>query len=903
MNPRPAGGPSWERVEWVLDQLFDDLPDADTSVRLAVSPRRLDELCGGDAALRREVELLLAEGGWREDLFDRGIAEALPDLLVELDVDAGNEEAQSGRNDPQTRIVGRTIDRYRLLEVLGRGGMGVVYLAERADAQFEKLVAFKVMPRGLESAEKERRFRIERQILARLEHDHIARLHDGGVTEEGYPYLAMELVEGQPIDLYCERHGLSQRERLRLFLDVCGAVQHAHENLVLHRDLKPSNILVTADGRVKLLDFGVGKILDDADEGGDTRFLPMTPEYASPEQRENRAASTATDVYSLGLVLRRLITGAQPSEPDSSSSTTVPGDLQVILQKALRESPQRRFRSVGAMAADLGRYLSGRPIESRPATARYRLERFVARHRLATLTAGTVALLLIAALVTVLWQARVAREERDRARLEARKAQTVADLLGGLFAATDPNSSSAGQVSAHDLLEQGEAQIREELVDQPEVRSELFAIIGYAHASLGDNERGTALLEEAVREQRQARPLDELALADALEKLASIYHDSGEVDLATARVEEALDLLRSSDTLESELGGQLLRELGRVQTVANLHHQAESSFASALEIFERLGAEAEVALTKTDLAIIYGRTGREEDAIRLNREALGALEELHGEDHPMVSDTRNNLAVTFHTLGAYREAERLFREAVAAGERTYGPHHPTLANSLSNLGKVLMDRGHFEDAAPFVRRAAEIRRASSAPDAYTRIAVEMNLAGLDLALGEYDQAIAIYRSGLERFERLTGADSAPSSRVRSLLGIALHRAGDEESAEHELARALDRQAEGTPAIQRAETLTGLGAVLADRGRAEEAEPLLHEGLELWLEVLAADHWRVAEARIELAGALLRKAAVTTSDRSEAERLLAQAEAVEIEGAGFAWIRDRAARLRNRTEEG
>lgn len=479
----------------------------------------------------------------------------------------------------------------------------------------------------------------------------------------------------------------------------------------------------------------------------------------------------------------------------------------------------------------------------------------------------------------------------------ALKARTVADLLGGLFAAAAPNSPSGGQLSARDLLESGEARIRDELAQQPEVRSELLTIIGYAHSSLGDNERGAALLEEAIQERRALRPVDERSLADALEKLASVYHDSGELDLATARVEEALELLRTNEALESELGAKLLRELGRIHTVAHRHGEAERSFESALRIFERHGSEAAAALTKTDLAIILNGTGRVKEALRVNREALETLLAVHGEGHPMVSDTRNNIGVTLLALGEYQESERLFRDAIVAGERSYGPDHPALANSLSNLGKVLMDGGRFEEAAPIVRRAAALRRASSPPDAYHRIVIEMNLAGLELALGKLDEAIALYRDGRERLERLTGTESGPSARVSSLLGIALHRAGDEAAAEELLAGALELQGEGETPANRAETLVGLGAVVGDRGRAAEAETLLREGLGLWLDVVPAAHWRVAEARVELAGALLRKDPPKAADRAEAERLLAHSENAALEAAGFRWIRSRAAAFR------
>jgi len=894
---------NWQRVEEIFDQLLDDDEGLVDGRAPDVADRRLDELCGGDAELRREVRELLARSGDRHDVLDEGLAAALPELLDDLVLGNEGQAAGSGADSEHetterapARYVGRTIDRYRLLEVLGRGGMGVVYLAERADEHFEKKVALKVMPRGLESPERERRFLTERQILARLEHENIARLLDGGVTDEGYPYLVMELVRGESIDRYCDLQSLAPRERLGLFLDVCSAVHYAHRNLVIHRDLKPGNILVTSDGTVKLLDFGVGKILDDPDGDDRTRFQPMTPGYASPEQLRNQPVSTATDIYSLGAVLHQLLTGTPPSRSGESKApaAALSGDLGVIVDRAQRQSEDQRFGSASEMAEDVRRFLNGLPIESRPRSAGYRLGKFVGRHRVGVALVATAAILAIVAVLAIARQGRIAALERNRARSEAQKAQSVAELLGSLLGASDPNGEEAGQLSARDLLERGEARVRAQLADQPEVRGEMLSIIGWAYASLGDVPRGEALLESAVGILRDDEPVDRLAVSRSLRRLAAIYRNQGRIDEMGVLLRESLELLEGQSALETSDAGHLFAEFGRWRQALDDHEEADSFHRRALGIFEELGDETSAAVARLDLGVLLDRTDHREEALRLKRRALTSLLSIHGEKHPLVAGTRNDIAITLHRLGDYPAAESLYREAITANEKTLGQDHPGLADILTNLGKVLMDQGRFREAEPYLARAGAIVRRSLNSDALHRIAIETNLASLAVAFGRYEEAIGQYRDGLERLERSTGRESRASTRVRSLLGIAVHRNGDPAAAEVLLDRALEAQRREAVPSHLAETLVGKGAVLSDLARPEAAEELLREGLARWQETIPSDHWRVIEAQVELAGALLRKQSPSPREQKEALGLLSRAGDVSFDGPGHEWIRTRVA---------
>ncbi|MGH2609391.1 MAG: serine/threonine-protein kinase, partial [Tepidiformaceae bacterium] len=427
---------------------------------------------------------------------------------------------------------GDRIDRYAILRLLGRGGMGRVYLAERADAQYEKQVAIKVVPPGLDTEEILKRFRRERQILANLEHPNIASLLDGGTTSDGRPYLVLEYVEGEPIHRYCDRGRVPIDGRLRLFRTVCAAVQYAHQNLVVHRDLKPSNILVTAAGVPKLLDFGIAKILESGDDSGSTTatrtgLRPMSPEYASPEQVRGGAITTATDVYSLGLVLYELLTGrraqaleslslaeleravlereperpsiavgrsqaharsaarataeavaaARASSPEGLRRKLI-GDLDTIVMNALQKEAERRYTSVEALSQDIQRHLDGFPVRAHPETLSYRTAKFVRRHTVGVAAGALLTLTLAAGMTGILWQARRAAQERDRARTEAQKAETIAGFLTDLFRASDPNAALGDTVSVQFILERGHSRISTTLKDQPEVRATMLTVLG-----------------------------------------------------------------------------------------------------------------------------------------------------------------------------------------------------------------------------------------------------------------------------------------------------------------------------------------------------------------------------------------------------------------------------------------
>ena len=511
----------WQQVK----ALFEAAQKRDPAMRDAF----LNKRCAGDPDLLEEVRSLLqaheAEGP------------------VERAMDRMNT---SLHQRPSGSFEGWRIGPYKLVDELGHGGMGRVFLAERADGQFDQEVALKLLSIAFPAPEATERFLAERQILATLRHPHIARLLDGGVTEGGQPYFVMERIEGRRIDTYCDAHQLSVRERLRLVLDVCDAVQYAHQKLVVHRDLKPANILVTEEGQVKLLDFGIAKLLDpeamriQTDPATRTGQHPMTPDYASPEQVRGADVTTASDVYQLGIVLYELLTGRRPysvedqtpseveriiceeepappsaavNRPDDVSRTgsspaelrkTLRGDLDTIVMKALRKEPDRRYDSAEQLAGDLRRFLGGHPVSAHPDRWTYRAGKFVRRHRGGVAAAAVIVLLLIGYGVTITWHSQRTQAALDRAQREAQQSEQVTDFLVGLFERAEPYQAAGpaarlgDTLTTRELLDQGAARARRELSDQPEVQATMMHTLGRIYRQRGHHDEAASLLDDAL---------------------------------------------------------------------------------------------------------------------------------------------------------------------------------------------------------------------------------------------------------------------------------------------------------------------------------------------------------------------------------------------------------------------
>jgi eukaryotic-like serine/threonine-protein kinase len=733
----------------------------------------LDEACGTDAAARAEIDRLLRELDDQDPFLTPGGALDGPfggDLLAVLDQDEGIP-------------FGTRIGPYRIAGELGRGGMALVYLAERADGAFSQQVALKVVKRGIDTDEVIARFRQERQILASLTHPGIARLVDGGVTPDGRPYLAMEFVEGEPIDRYCDRLALDVDRRVDLCIAVARAVEHAHQRLVVHRDLKPSNILIGAYGDIKLLDFGIAKLLDPStvDHAAPptrTTVRVMTPEYASPEQVRGDTITTASDVYQLGLILFELLTGRRAhvlagrgaaevervvcDTPAPRPSAVVAGagadadrrrkqlrgDLDNILLTALAKEPDRRYGSVDQLAADLVRYRQGRPVVARGRSWRYRTGKFVRRH-LAGVGAAAAVVVVVAAIVAF-YSVRLAGE-RDRARREAATATGVAEFLTGLFRASDPNHSAGASVTARELLARGAERIDSELAGQPEVRTRLMNVIGNIYRSLGLYQDAISVLERALETRLAELGPDHPDVAQSRYSLGFALYNAGRLGEARGLLEEARRVQESTKGLPPLDLTATLNALGLLHRREGRLPEARDTLQQALAIREQaLGREhRDLAVLINNLALVHQSLGEYGPARGLYERALAIHERHRGAEHPLVSGTLGNLADVIRLSGDPVGARPLQERALAIAERVYGSDHRDTATAINALGMLLEDLGLRDEARAHYERSADIYLRTLGPThAYLAYPLA-NLGDLYAAAGDDPRALEYQERALE----------------------------------------------------------------------------------------------------------------------------------------------------------
>ena len=754
-----------------LEELFGATVDRSTGERRALLAAAARE----DPTLAAEVEGLLA-------------ADAAGGRFLEDAVESAAVELAQGE-------IGRRLGPYRLVRELGRGGMGAVYLAERDDRELEQRVAVKLIHRGLETPELVARFRTERQILARLDHPAIARLFDGGTTEEGRPYFVMELIEGLPIDAHCDAARLPIRARLELLLEVLAAVGEAHKNLVVHRDLKPSNVLVTPDGRPKLLDFGVAKILEQ--EGRpDTTSLglarPMTLAYASPEQVLGLPVTTATDVYALGVLLYRLLAGRHPYPVDGKSAREIErlildhhperpsvaaaglsrqlrGDLDTIVLAALAKEPAERYGSVERLAEDLRLHLEGRPITVRPTPLRTRGLKFIRRHRWGALAAAVIAALgLSLAGSLVVLSARTARE-RDRA------AQT-ASLLVDLFEIADPGERRGSSITARELLDQGTDRVLRRLDRQPDTQGTLLATLGRLYAQLGLYDRAVGVLERSVAVERR-RGTAHPDLVKALRDLGRALAEGGRFTEAEPVFREVLALAERLYPADHEEVSISVNNYALVQHDLGHYATAEPLYRRAVDLERRGRSEQDrYGVARANWALLLIDLGRYDEAAAVDREIL-ALRETASPPRPVgVASILEYLAMALDGAGRLDEAEAAARRSLALREEHLSPDDRDIARSRNVLGAVLRDRGRLDEAEPVLRRALADRRRLLGPD-HAEVAVSLeDLGDLLVARGRFDEAERTFGEALRIVRASFAADHPTFARLEAGRAIAEARA-------------------------------------------------------------------------------------------------------------------------------
>ena len=896
---------SWQRLEELWHEAVELAPEDRAAY--------VEEVCSLDPDLgRRLVRLLEADGTAGDFLGGAGLAEDPP------------------RPPGSLRRVGP----YRLLEPVGEGGMGAVFEAVRDDDEYSKRVAVKLLHRTFLSRSQLARFRRERQILADLEHPHIARLIDGGTTPRGLPYIVLELVEGEPIDTFCDRRRWTIPERLRLFEKLCGAVQYLHRNLVIHRDLKPSNVLVTKDGAPKLLDFGIAKLLASdrasvAQTVTEARQRVLTPQYSSPEQLEGGSLSTATDVFSLGVVLYKLLTGRLPfsdrqrsgkeTPPPPALSATVAdppardagasspaqvaaargvsagrlrrqlrGDLEAIVAKALRHEARERYASVEQLAEDLERHHRGLPVRARQGSLRYRWKSFLRRNRVA---AAFVALVTISAAALGVLSFQLA-EERDEALAQGRRAEEVTSFLQELFIASDAfnESSLAGSqemqrdLTARELLDRGAERIRRELDDQPELRFSLTALISYIYLGLDELEKSEALMRRALESGAAIFGEDHPEVADVEVRLARLLTVKGELGQAEALARGGLEKLQRRLGDEHRSTAEALTTLAEVLRIQARYEEAEGLHRRALEIRRALFDEghADVADSLLCLATVSEEKGDLERAEELFREALKTVQRIHGLRHPQAARTLTQIASVLMVQGRFEESEQILRQALEVQMETLPPGHLDIALTANNLASTLMSRGDLAAAEELFQKAAAITEASLGGDHDWMAAIHYSLANVRRFGGDPEGAEEHYRKGLKIARSSFGDEHPLVASGLHYLGSLMFEADRFPEADEYLEEAVSvrRRTLQEDHPQIINTLLDLAAAKLSRGDESAGDALIREARELRSRVPPLRPDQTAKTLDRLASALERR-----GRRAEAEELLAEALATLPEEAG------------------
>ncbi len=836
----------WQRIQSLFEEVI-DIPPPERASRLAVS-------CGADTELKQSVESLLVSDGCSGDPLMNAISEAAESLLT----------------DQQDRLVGTRIGLYRIMSVLGQGGMSTVYRGERDDPQYRQTVAVKVLHYTALHPRLRNRLQSERHILATLAHPSISRLIDSGELDDGTPYLVMEYVDGEDIDSYCDSRTLFIRERLELFVQVCAAVQFAHRNLVVHRDIKAANILVTGDGIPKLLDFGIAKLLAPENLSHTipvTRLQEriLTPENAAPEQVLGRSITTATDIYGLGVLLYQVLTGRSPyrllsysqlqleraiciddpmrpsqivvarlgQETDADRSrisdrrglspprlrARLSGDLDAIVAMAMRKEPDRRYPSVEALADDLNRHLQGRPVKARQGDWRYNGAKFL-RRNLLPVSAVSAAFLGLAVIAGVtLWQNHRIELAREATAQERDRAQQVSAFLVDVFSEADPFKSQGHEATARELLDRGAARIMDNAALQPEVRAQLLESIGLAYRRKGDSDRAIPLFEQAVAIRRSEHPMDRHRTAAALANLARALTDGGNLVSAEAYLQQALDLSRSGDTTASVETADIMVQFAQFEL------NAKSDQQRAATLFN--------------------------DALGIYRSALG-------NQHLSVAVTLSGLASAALWANDYAAAERYQRQAIEIYQATVSRNYPDHAVALASLGYILALRGQFREAEQLLTEAFQIERNVFGENSDRLAQIRSHFSLLYDRKGDEARAIQSAQQAIAIETRVHGPDHFMTGYYLDALAELYWKTGELARAEDTIRQTLVVFSKSLPEqhLYVASARQTLGEVLLSRGALAAAETELKAAVEINTNIVGADHWRTARSAASLGWALI-----------------------------------------------
>ncbi len=741
---------------------------------------------------------------------------------------------QSFLDDTEQRsnpLIGKHIGPYLIEEELGYGGMGIVLVGKRDDKNFEQKVAIKILKQGLSTKYLVKRFEIERQILANLQHPNIAKLFDGGTTEEGLPYLIMEFIDGIPITEYCDKNNLGIKQRLKLFQIVCDAVQYAHQNLIIHRDIKPGNILVNQYGRPKLLDFGIAKLLDDHNDLTRTRMWHLTPEYASPEQILGQQITTASDIYSLGVLLYQLLTGCLPYKITNSSPiaiskiiteekiikpseiqknnnsennlipckekkekpvTSLKGDLDNIILKGMHRDPTQRYKSAQEFNDDINRYLKGLPVIARNDTIHYRLTKFVQRHKVGVSLFVLFNILIFLSVAVISHQKNIAAKERDKAQIENKKFEKVNDFLQQMLSSVAP-SELGRDVKVYDILEKAANDVEIELSDQPEIEASIKSTLGNTYVNLGEYDKGKPFLENALTINKNVFGEESKQTAQSLHDLALYYDWIGNYKMADSLYKKSINIFRKVLKQPTKRFADVLNDYAITNMNVEYYEKADKLYNEAIDIALTLYGEKNrnTAVFINNLALNSLGSGKLDEAEKYFKKSLEIIIELLGENRPEVGSTYNNLAYLYMLKNKYKLAEDYLLKSYHLKVTLKGKDHSDVGLALNNLGVINIKMKNFVDAEKYLLKAIKQYDKSLDKDHPYVALSQFWLAKIYFETERFNKAEVFFRKSLKTRLYKLPEDNKDIWRTKTELGICLFKNGKIEEAESILIPTLE----------------------------------------------------------------------------------------------------------------
>jgi len=803
-------------------------------IHLSERDRFLEKECYGDEEIKKEVKSLLDAYTQTEDFLEVPTIQSLENMESATPIDP---------------LIGKHIGNYLIEGEVGIGGMGIVYKGKRDDKEFEHKIAVKILKHNFNSEYVLKRFQIERQTLANLQHPNIARLLDGGKSDDGLPYLVMEFIDGVPITEYCDKNKLTTRSRLELFRTVCGAVQYAHQNLVVHRDIKPGNVLVNQEGRPKLLDFGIAKLIDknvnETDKGlTKTGMWNLTPEYASPEQINGENITTRSDIYSLGILLYELITGHQPYKitgatpaaiskiiteeqidkpsdkfrstedisgfdgsvkkitPESISEMRnekperiyqyLKGDLDNIVIKATHKDPERRYSSVDQFSEDIKRYLTGLPVIARKDTLTYRMSKFISRHKIGVALSVLLTLILLTSTILITWQADLAAKQRDKAQTEALKFEQVNSFLQEMLSSVDPTEIGR-DVKVYDILERAAEDIEINLKNQPDIEASIRSTLGNTYVSLGEYDKGVPFLEKALQINEEIYGVNSGQVAKSFHDLGLYYDWIGNYKIADSLYGKSIKIFRNVIRKPDKNFAAAINDYAVLRMNYGQYDEAENYFKEALEVFKNFdnGINRDVASVMNNMAIVFHYKDNLIGAEKYYLKAQELFIKLFGEDHPEVASTYNNLAFVYVDKNELNKAEEYFYKSYKMKLSLKGKDHPDVGLALNNLGGLNVKMRNYKKAEKYLKEALQQYR-KTLPDDHVWVGLSHYWLGeLYLKTNSFNYAENHLRKSLEIRVKNLPEDNNDIWQSRAELGICLYELEKYSEAESLLLSSLE----------------------------------------------------------------------------------------------------------------